>query len=116
MRLQPVRRIAHHFEVEIMPARLVQDDVRKLREPVFDILYSAMARDLIFAGIVRLPECRLIDPMRLLQHTLAEAESLEHLHGTTSNAVGLAEQQWAGPLIDDLGFDVWKGGELRGQC
>jgi len=33
-----------------------------------------------------------------------------------SNAVGLAEQQWAGFLINDLGFDVWKGRELCGQC
>ena len=49
MRLQPVRRIAHDFKVEIMHARLVQDDVRKLREPVFDILYSANADDFIFA-------------------------------------------------------------------
>ncbi len=116
MRLQPVRRIAHDLEVEIMHACLVQDDVRKHREPVFDILYSAMANDFIFRGVVRFPECRLVDPIRLLQHTLAEAKSLEHLHGPASNAVGLAEQQWAGLLINDLGFDVWKGRELCGQC
>ena len=50
MRLQPARRIAHDVKVEIMHARLVQDDVRKLRQPVFDILYSAMASDLVFGG------------------------------------------------------------------
>ena len=41
MRLQPARRIAHDVEVEIMHARLVEDDVRKLRQPVFDILHPA---------------------------------------------------------------------------
>ncbi len=116
MRLQPVRRIAHDLKVEIMHARLVQDDVRKLREPVFDILHPAVTNDLVLGRFVRFPECRLVDPIRLLQHTLAEAESLEHLHGPAGNAVGLAEQQRAGLLIDDPGFDVRKGRELCGQC
>src|SRR5258706_12442160 len=108
MWLQPIRRIAHDLQVEILHTRLVQDDVRKLREPVFDILYSAMANNSTFRGVVRLPECRLVDPTSLLQHAIAEAESLEHLHGPASNAVGLPEQQWAGLLINDLNFDVWK--------
>src|SRR5258707_6066533 len=56
----------HDLEVEIMHACLVQDDVRKHREPVFDILYSAVANDFIFRGVVRFPECRLVDPIRLL--------------------------------------------------
>ena len=66
MRLQPARRIAHDVQIEIVHARLVQDDVRKLREPVLDILDSAVPDDPVFGGIVRLPECRLVDPVRLL--------------------------------------------------
>ena len=65
--------------------------------------------------VVRLPERRLVDPIGLLQHALAEAKSLEHLHGAAGDAVGLAEQQRAGLLLDDAGLDVGKGRQLRRQ-
>ena len=58
---------------------------------------------------------RLVDPVGLLEHPLAEAERLEHLHGAAGDAVGLAEQQRAGLLLDDAGLDVGKGRQLRGQ-
>src|SRR5262245_16255762 len=116
MRFQPACRIAHDIKVVIMYARLVQDDVRKLREPVFDILYSAMPSDSIFDGIVRLPKCGLVNPACLLHHTFAEAERLEHLHGPAGNAVSLAELERAGFLLNDLGLDVWKSCQLRSQC
>ena len=59
--------------------------------------------------IVRFPECRLVNPTGLLQHSLAEAKSLEHLHRAAGDAVGLAAEQRAGLLLDDPGLDVGKG-------
>src|SRR6516225_9893848 len=98
MRFQLVCGIAHDFEVEVMHARLVEDDVRKLRESVLDILYSRMANYFVWRIAVRLPERRFVDPARLLHHALAETERLEHLHGPAGNAVGLTQQQRTGLL------------------
>src|SRR5206468_10968757 len=58
---------------------------------------------------------RLIDPMGLLQHAVAEAERLEHLHGPAGNAVSLPEQQRTGLLLDDPGDDVGKRRQLGCQ-
>ena len=62
------------------------------------------------ALVVGLPERRLIDPAGFLQHTLAEAKGLEHLHRAAGDAVSLAAQQRARLLLDDAGLDVGKGG------
>ena len=98
-----------------MHPRLVQDHVRHLGQPVFGVLDPAAAHDMGSPDIVGLPERGLIDPIRLFQHALAEAERLEHLHRTASDAVGLTEQQSAGFLFDYSGLDVGKGGQLRRQ-
>ncbi len=65
--------------------------------------------------VARLPERRLVDPVGLAFDALAEAERLEHLHRPAGDAVGLAELQRAGLLLDDAGLDVGKGGELGGE-
>ena len=75
-----------------MHARLIQNDMRELRQPVFDVLDPATADDVRGLPVVRLPERRLIDPAGLLQHALAEAEGMEHLHCAAGDAVSLAEQ------------------------
>ena len=115
IRLEPARRFAHDVEVEIMHARLVQNDMRKFRQPVLDVLHPAAADDVLGLLVVRLPERRLVDPAGFLQHALAEAKGLEHLHRAAGDAVGLAEQQRARLLLDDAGLDVGKRGQLRRQ-
>ncbi len=114
-RLQPVRRVAHHLQVEVVHARLVQNHMRELGEPVLDILHPAEADDPVLARVVRLPERRLVDPVGLLLHALAEAEGLEHLHRPAGDAVGLAEQQGPMLLVDDAGVDVGERCQLRGE-
>ena len=52
IRLQPVRRIVHDLQIEIVHARLVQDHMRKFGEAVFDILDPAAADD-VFLGFRR---------------------------------------------------------------
>ena len=98
-----------------MHARLVENDVRKLRQSVFDILHPAAAGDVGWLLFVRLPERRLVDPAGLLQHALAEAEGMEHLDGAAGDAVGLAELQRARLLIDDTGLDAGERRQLRGE-
>ena len=115
VRLEPRRRIAHDIEIELMHPRLVQDHVRELGQPVFGVLDPGAADDIASPRIIRLPERRLVDPIGLFQHPLAEAERLEHLHRPAGDAVRLAEQQRAGFLFDDAGPDVGKGGQLRRQ-
>jgi hypothetical protein len=98
-----------------MHARLIQDNVREFAEPVFDILDPAAADDIRPLVVIRLPERRLVDPIGLLHHPLAEAERFEHLHRPASDPVRLAEEQRARFLLDDPGFDVGKGRQLRGK-
>ena len=115
MRLELGRRFAHDVEKAIMHARLVENDVREFRQPVLDVLHPAAADDVFGLAVVRLPERRLVDPIGLLQHALAEAVGVEHLHGAAGDAVGLAEQQPARLLLDDAGLDVGKCRKLRRQ-
>jgi len=74
-----------------------------------------MPSDFVFGGVIRLPECCLVDPARLLHHALAEAEGLEHLHGAAGNAVGLAAQQRARLVFNDAALDVGKSRQLGRQ-
>ena len=106
-------RSAHDVEIEIMHARLIENDVRKFRQAVLDVLHPAAADDIRGMPVIRLPERRLIDPACLLQHAFAEAKSVEHLHGAAGDAVGLAAQQSARLLLDDAGLDVGELGQLR---
>ncbi len=115
MRLEPRRRFAHDVQIEIVHPCLIQNDMRKLRQPVFGVLHPSAAHDVLALLGVRLPECRLVDPAGLLQHPLAETKGLEHLHRAAGDAVGLAAEQRARLLFDDAGLDVGKGGQLGRQ-
>ena len=84
-------------------------------QPVLDVLDPAAADDARRLLLVGLPERRLVDPVRLLDHSFAEAEGLEHLHRAARDAVGLTEQQTAGLLLDDPRRDRWERRQLRGQ-
>src|SRR5262249_23476426 len=98
-----------------MHARLVQNDVRELRQPVFDVLHPAAADDIGGLPIVRLPERRLVDPAGLFLYALTKAESVKHFHRAAGDAVGLPKQQPARFLLDNAGLDVGKLGQLRGK-
>ena len=113
--LEPGRRSAHDVEEEIVHARLIQNDMRKLRQPVLDILDPAAANDGVGLRRIRLPECRLVDPAGLLQHAFAEAIGVEHLHCAAGDAVGLPQQQPALLLLDDAGLDVGECRKLGGE-
>jgi len=115
IRLEPCRRFAHDVQVEIVHARLVQDHMRKFRQPVFNVLDPAAADDVASLGLVGLPERRLIDPVRLLQEALAKSKSVEHLHGATGDPIGLAKEQGTGFLLNDPGVDFRKCRQLRRQ-
>jgi hypothetical protein len=108
MGLELGRRLAHEVEKAVMDARLVEDDVREFRQTVLDVLHPAAADDGLGPPFVRLPERRLVNPICFLQHALAEAIGVEHLHGAAGDTVGLADRQPARLLLDDAGLDVGK--------
>src|SRR5262249_52468152 len=95
-----------------MDTRLIQNDMRELRQPVFDVLHPTAADDVRGLPFVGLPESGLIDPAGLLQYALAEAKGVEHLHGAAGDAVSLAELHWTGFLLNDAGLDLGKRGQL----
>ena len=96
-----------------MDARLIEDDMRIGRQPLLDVAHDAVARDVAAGG--RLPERGLVDPIGLALDALADAEGLEHLHRAAGDAVGLAQLQRAGLLLDNAGLDVGKRRKLRGE-
>src|SRR4029078_9619001 len=75
----------------------------------------AAAGDVFTLPGVGFPEYGLVHPVRLLQHALAAAEGLEHLHRPAGDAIRLPERQWARLLLDDAGVDVGESRELRRQ-
>jgi hypothetical protein len=76
-----------------MHPRLVEDDMRELGEPLLSIVDPAAPNDVLVLPVVRLPERRLVDPVGFFQDPLAEAVSVEHLHGAAGDAIGLAAEQ-----------------------
>ena len=92
-----------------MDTRLVEDHVRELRQAVLGVLDPAAAHDGLRSLVIRLPESRLIDPVRLLEDTFTETERLEHLHRAACDAVGLTELEATGLLLHDSGRDVGEG-------
>ena len=112
---EPGRRVAHHREEMVVHPRLVEDHMRKLRQPLLGVRDAAASGDAPGPHRVGLPEHGLVDPVGLAHDVLAEAERLEHLHRAAGDPVGLAERERAGPALDDGGGNVGEGGELRGQ-
>ena len=112
---EPVRRLRHDVEEELMHARLVDDHVRIRRKPVLDVLDHPGAHDLAWALRVRLPECGLVDPIGLALDSFAHAESLEHFHRTAGDAVGLPDLQGARLLLNNAGPDLREPRELSSQ-
>src|SRR6476620_10214281 len=90
--------------------------MRELRQAVLHVQHTAAADDAVPVCVIRLPEGGLVDPIGLLLDPLAEAESLKHLHRAASHAVGLAELQWAGLLLDNAGADVREHRKLGSEC
>ena len=87
----------------------------KFRQAFFGVLHPPAANDVLRLLAVGFPECRLVDPAGLLQHALAEAVGLEHLHGAAGDAIGLAAEQRARLLLDDASGDIGKRRQLRRQ-
>ena len=109
------RGVVHDIEVEVVHARLIEDDVREFGEPVLDVLNAVAPDQGPATDLVGFPEGKLVDPIGLLHDTIGKAESLEHLHCAAGDAVGLADQKAAGFLLDDAGCDIGERRELRGE-
>ena len=112
VRHQPRRRMAHDVQVHVVDPRLVEDHVRHFRQPVLDILHAAVAHDVPGPVGIGLPERRLVDPVALPDHRLGKAESVEHLHRTAGNPVGLSPFHGSGLALDDACPDVGKSRQL----
>ena len=78
-----------------MHPRLVQHDMRKFGQPVFNVLHPSAAHDVLALCLVGLPERGLVDPAGLFRNALRKTKRLEHLHRAARNAVGLTAQQRA---------------------
>ena len=98
-----------------MDSGLAQDGVRKLREVIFDILNSIGPNNRFWCLWVRPPERGFVDPIRLLKHSLAKTERLEHLHGPTCDTVCLTKLERPEFLVNNPCGDLGKHGELRCQ-
>jgi hypothetical protein len=96
-------------------ARLVEDDVRELREAVLDVLRAAAAHDMLAPRLIGAPERRLVDPVGFLENLLAEAERLVHLHAATRDAVRFSEDERLGRLLEQFNGDLGERGQLRRQ-
>ena len=106
---QPRGRVAHHLQIHVMHAGLIEDDMRHFRQPVLDILDAAVAGQVFGPLRIGLPEGGLVDPVALLEHLPGEAEGVEHLHRAAGNAVGLTLLHRAGAAFDDAGGDLGEG-------
>ena len=101
-----------------MHTRLVQNDMRHVRQAIFNVLHAAAAHNMAAVAttaVVGFPEGGLVDPIGFLQHTLGKTEGLEHLHRAAGDAIGLAQLQGAGFLLHDHRPDGREGGQLRRQ-
>ena len=94
-----------------MHARLIQYDMRELRQALFDILDPATTDDIRGLAVIRRPERRLISN-KIPQNSLAEAKGVEHLDRAAGDAVRLPQEHSARFLIDDARLDVVKHGQL----
>ena len=101
-----------------MHARLIENDMRHVRQALFHISHPPAAYDAGFIrslGIARLPESGFIDPIGLFQNALSEAKGFKHFHRTAGNTVSLPQLQRTGLLLHDHRANIWKRRQLRGQ-
>ena len=98
-----------------MYARLVDDHVRELGKAVFDVLHASSTSNVRGIVFVWFPECRLVDPARLLGNTFSKAKRFEHLHRATGDPVRLPQRDWPFLLFDYARVDVRECTQLSGQ-
>jgi len=115
IRLQPVRRVAHDVEIEVVHAGLIEDHMGKFGKPVLGVLDPAVADDRLPALVVRLPEGRLVDEIGFPQDPVGETEGVEHFHRAAGDAVGLAKRDRAGTLLDDADADAGESAKLGSE-
>jgi hypothetical protein len=94
---------------------LIQNDMRKFRDALFDILNDLAARNFFRVSVVRLPKARFVDPVGFLEDPFAESESFEHLHCPASNTIRLPELQRPVLLLYECRFHARECGKLRCQ-
>ena len=99
--LEPRRRLAHVVEQVLLQARLVDDEVRELRQAVLGVLDATGAHDPRAVLRRRTPEHGLVDPVGLADELLAHAEGLEHLDRAARDAVGLTDLKRAVATLDE---------------
>ena len=109
------RRIVHGIEIEVVHARLIEDDVREFGKPVLNVLNAVGPDQGPATDLVGFPEGKLVDPIGFLHDTIGKAKRLEHLHCAAGDTVGLADQKAAGFLLDDASCDIGEGCKLRGE-
>ena len=112
---EPCRCVVHNVKVEVMHPCLIQDDVGEFGLAVLGVLDFGAADDGVALAVVRLPERGLVDPIGFLQNAFAKSKGFEHFHRAACDAVGLAEEQAAGLLLNNHGLDIVEGGELCRQ-
>ena len=96
-----------------MNTRLVDQDMRHLAHPVFDILYASGAMNAVrIVGLGR-PERRLVDPNRFPLNLLRKSKCLEHLHRAHADAIRLTFLHRSKLGFDNHGANLWHRGQLR---
>ena len=113
--LQAARGVPCVLQKEVPQPGLVDDDVRKFRKPVADVLHAPEALDA--GGVLRIgpPEVGLVDPVGFCRHSLGQTESLERLDGLAVHTVRPADLQRAGCFLHHAGHDARELGQLSGE-
>ena len=96
------RRRALHVVAEVGEhPRLVDDDVRELRQALLDVLDAAGADDPVPSSGSARQKAVSLTQYASAQQTVGEAERLEHLDGAAGDAVRLPDLERPVPAIDD---------------
>ena len=109
------RRIAHVVEQVLLKARLVDDEVRELRQAGFGVLDAAGALDARSVALRRTPEDSLVDPIGLAGQLLSQTEGFEHFNCPTGDPVRLTDLERSRAPLDQSGADAGEIRQLRGE-
>ena len=112
---EPRRRLVHVVFEVAQQARLVDDHMRELGQPVLGVLHAPGPDDRRPVVGRRAPEHRFVHPIGFADELLAQAERVEHLDRAAGDAVRLADLQRAVAAVDDARRDAGKGRELCRQ-